>query len=48
MGGCHPNRETLSAIERSGYRIGSHRDLTFPSDARISPVSPRVLGSARR
>jgi SAM-dependent methyltransferase len=48
MGGCHPNRQTLSAIERSGYRVGSHRDLTFPPDARISPVAPRVLGSARR
>ena len=48
MGGCHPNRDTLDAIKRAGYRIESCRSLTFPPSARLSPVSTRILGIARR
>lgn len=47
MGGCHPNRETVTEIRRAGYRIESCRDLTFPPSARFSPVATRVLGIAR-
>lgn len=48
MGGCHPNRRTLAAIEEAGYRVESCRSLLFPERARLSPVAPRILGVARR
>jgi SAM-dependent methyltransferase len=48
MGGCHPNRDTLAAIERSGFRIERCRGFHFPPSARVSPVAPRILGVARR
>jgi ubiquinone/menaquinone biosynthesis C-methylase UbiE len=47
MGGCHPNRDTLAAIERAGYRIESVRRFRFPPSARLWPVAPRILGVAR-
>jgi ubiquinone/menaquinone biosynthesis C-methylase UbiE len=48
MGGCHPNRDTLAAIESAGYTIESCRGFKFPPGARFSPVAPRILGIARR
>jgi ubiquinone/menaquinone biosynthesis C-methylase UbiE len=48
MSGCHPNRDTLAAIERSGFRIERCRGFHFPPSARVSPVAPRILGVARR
>lgn len=48
MGGCHPNRDTLSAVERAGYRLDHCRHLWFPSAATVSPVARRVIGAARR
>jgi ubiquinone/menaquinone biosynthesis C-methylase UbiE len=47
MGGCRPNRETLAAIERSGFRIERCRGFGFPDEARAYPVLPRILGVAR-
>lgn len=47
MGGCHPNRDTLAAIERAGFRVQSCRRFRFPPTARVSPVAPRILGVAR-
>ena len=47
MGGCHPNRRSLAAIEGAGYRVARCRSFTFPPTARISPVAPRILGVAR-
>jgi ubiquinone/menaquinone biosynthesis C-methylase UbiE len=47
MGGCQPNRETLGAIERAGYRIERCRGFGFPGEARAYPVLPRILGVAR-
>src|SRR5262245_42921092 len=48
MGGCHPNRETLAAIERSGFRVERLRGFLYPPGARVSVVAPRILGVARR
>ena len=48
MGGCHPNRDTLAAIERSGFRVERQRGFLFPPGARVSVVAPRILGVARR
>ncbi|HET6547031.1 MAG TPA: class I SAM-dependent methyltransferase [Solirubrobacter sp.] len=47
MGGCQPNRDTLAAIERNGFRIDRYRRFGFPADARAYPVAPRILGVAR-
>lgn len=47
MGGCEPNRATIGAIERSGFRIERCRGFGFPRDARAYPVAPRILGVAR-
>jgi ubiquinone/menaquinone biosynthesis C-methylase UbiE len=46
MGGCRPNRDTLAAIESSGFRIERCRGFGFPPNARASPVLPRILGVA--
>ena len=48
MGGCHPNRNTLTEIERAGFSIASCRRFIFPPRAHASPVSPRILGVALR
>ena len=47
MGGCMPNRDTLAALERGGFRIERCRGFGFPPDARGYPVAPRILGAAR-
>lgn len=47
MGGCRPNRDTLAAIERSGFQLDRCRGFGFPADARAYPVRPRILGVAR-
>ena len=47
MGGCHPNRDTLAAIRAAGFRLERVRSFGFPATARIYPVLPRILGSAR-
>jgi ubiquinone/menaquinone biosynthesis C-methylase UbiE len=47
MGGCRPNRETLAAIERSGFRVERCHGFGFPYEARAYPVLPRILGVAR-
>ncbi|PNI10486.1 SAM-dependent methyltransferase [Arthrobacter sp. AFG7.2] len=44
-GGCHPNRDTVAAIEEAGFRPVSSRRFTFA----VSPLSPKVahvVGSA--
>ena len=45
MGGCHPNRDTLAAIERAGFRVERCRGFRFPPSARISPSLRRGSGS---
>lgn len=47
MGGCHPNRDTLTAIRDSGFAVESCRGLLFPPDSQFSVVGPRILGVAR-
>jgi ubiquinone/menaquinone biosynthesis C-methylase UbiE len=48
MGGCHPNRDTLGAIEASGFTVQRCRGFHFPPGALAFPVAPRILGVARR
>jgi SAM-dependent methyltransferase len=47
FGGCHPNRDTLAAIEAAGFALERCRGFGFPVDARATPVVPPILGTAR-
>lgn len=47
-GGCHPNRDTLAAIEAAGFEVSRLRGFPFPPGARLFPVAPRILGVAVR
>jgi ubiquinone/menaquinone biosynthesis C-methylase UbiE len=47
FGGCHADRDTLAAIERAGFVFERCRGFPFPENARLYPVTPRVLGVAR-
>lgn len=48
FGGCHTHRDTTAAIAAAGFETVRHRELrTAPRWAPV-PVSPMVLGVARR
>ena len=47
-GGCHPDRNTGEAITRAGFTIESCRRFSFRPMLVEAPVSPRILGVARR
>jgi ubiquinone/menaquinone biosynthesis C-methylase UbiE len=47
-GGCNTNRETGAAIERAGFRIESCRRFPFSPSFITAPVSPHILGVARK
>ncbi len=47
-GGCHPNRDTGAAIERSRFVIETCRRFPFRPCFFCAPVAPRILGTARR
>jgi ubiquinone/menaquinone biosynthesis C-methylase UbiE len=45
-GGCHPARDTASAIEQAGFRIERLERIDF-SAAPLQPAIPHILGIAR-
>lgn len=47
MGGCHVQRQTLTAISEV-FTIEYCRGFRFPPSAVLSPVAPRVIGIARK
>jgi ubiquinone/menaquinone biosynthesis C-methylase UbiE len=47
MGGCHVQRQTRAAIGRK-FTIEACRGFRFPTSAGLSPVAPRILGTARK
>jgi ubiquinone/menaquinone biosynthesis C-methylase UbiE len=47
-GGCHPDRDTGRAIEDAGFEIERCRRFNFRQSALDLPVTPRILGAARR
>jgi ubiquinone/menaquinone biosynthesis C-methylase UbiE len=47
MGGCRTTGDPLTVIENAGYTVERCRGLRFPPGACLSPVAPRILGSAR-
>jgi ubiquinone/menaquinone biosynthesis C-methylase UbiE len=47
-GGCHPDRDTGPAIEAAGFEIERCRRFDFRMSPLDLPVTPRILGAARR
>ncbi|HEU0025014.1 MAG TPA: class I SAM-dependent methyltransferase [Thermoleophilaceae bacterium] len=47
-GGCHPARDTASAIEDAGFTIDRLRGLSVKPCRLAFPVAPHILGAARR
>jgi hypothetical protein len=48
VGGCHPARDTATAIEAAGFGIERCRRVSVRPNFLAAPVSPRILGMARR
>jgi ubiquinone/menaquinone biosynthesis C-methylase UbiE len=48
LGGCHPNRDTESAIAGSGFRVEASRRFDFQLGALSAPAAPHVIGRAVR
>jgi ubiquinone/menaquinone biosynthesis C-methylase UbiE len=46
-GGCHPNRDTVAAIERAGFVVDSLDRFRFQPTPLQIPVAPHVIGAAR-
>ena len=47
-GGCHPNRDTVAAIEAAGFQVERCRRFPFKPGPLMSVVEPHVIGVARR
>jgi ubiquinone/menaquinone biosynthesis C-methylase UbiE len=47
-GGCHPDRDTLAAIEAAGFEVDHCRRFDFRPSVLEYPVTPRILGAAQR
>jgi ubiquinone/menaquinone biosynthesis C-methylase UbiE len=47
-GGCHTSRDTAAAIERAGFTVDRIRRFSFRPCLLAGPVSPHVIGAARR
>ena len=45
-GGCHPNRDTVAAIEHSGFEIERCERFPFRPSPVMAPVAPHVIGTA--
>jgi ubiquinone/menaquinone biosynthesis C-methylase UbiE len=46
--GCHPDRHTAGAIRRAGFEVEQLREFDFRPGLLELPVTPRILGVARR
>ncbi|WP_433334765.1 class I SAM-dependent methyltransferase [Spirillospora sp. CA-294931] len=46
MGGCHSNRDTVSAIREAGFTVDRLDHLAFADTRLPFPASPQILGSA--
>lgn len=47
-GGCHTSRDTLGAIAAAGFEVERVRRFSFRPSLVVAPVSPHVIGAARR
>jgi ubiquinone/menaquinone biosynthesis C-methylase UbiE len=48
MGGCHTSRDTEAAIARAGFHVESIERFSFRPSLLDIPVTPKILGRARR
>jgi ubiquinone/menaquinone biosynthesis C-methylase UbiE len=48
FGGCHTSRDARAALEEAGFVIESCREFPFKLCFLLAPVSPHILGTARR
>lgn len=48
FGGCHPDRDTLTAIERAGFRVARVERFRFPPNRMPVPTAPHIVGIAVR
>jgi ubiquinone/menaquinone biosynthesis C-methylase UbiE len=46
LGGCHPNRDTMRAVEEAGLSVESRRDFEYELGALSAPASPHVIARA--
>jgi ubiquinone/menaquinone biosynthesis C-methylase UbiE len=46
-GGCHPARDTMTAIRQAGFEVESSRRIMF-AGSRFEPAIPFVIGTARK
>jgi ubiquinone/menaquinone biosynthesis C-methylase UbiE len=46
VGGCHPNRDTVTTIDAAGFSISSCRRFDFRPCVLSAPASPHVIGRA--
>ncbi len=47
-GGCHPNRDTLTAITDAGFVIDENRSFSFRPGPLPNPTAPMILGRAHK
>lgn len=45
-GGCHPNRDTVGAIERAGFEVTNCERFEFQPSVVMAAVAPHVIGAA--
>jgi SAM-dependent methyltransferase len=48
FGGCHTSRDTQAAVKEAGFAIESLREFPFRTCLLLAPVTPHILGRARR
>jgi ubiquinone/menaquinone biosynthesis C-methylase UbiE len=48
VGGCHPHRDTRTAIEDAGFTIEDIDALRIPDTRIPAPASPHILGTATK
>jgi ubiquinone/menaquinone biosynthesis C-methylase UbiE len=47
-GGCHTSRDTRAAMKEAGFVVESCHEFSFLPCFLLAPVSPHILGTARR
>ncbi|MBI4470031.1 MAG: class I SAM-dependent methyltransferase [Acidobacteria bacterium] len=47
-GGCHTSRDTRANLQNAGFKVEIHRGFPFRPCFLLAPVSPHILGVARR
>jgi ubiquinone/menaquinone biosynthesis C-methylase UbiE len=48
VGGCHPHRDTRTAVEDAGFTVKDLETLRIPDTRIPGPASPHILGTATK